>query len=203
MVLSLLRETKYQTHPCTEDLIQHTAEIFDAFLDHPKSSKSAFSWAHGIMKKKYANNIRELSHKDNGWHFGALKTSEEQLNNFRIEDMARDMAHLAPELWDLLGLMLSANRNARKMERAAPANSVGMDDEGDQMMRGVEDEEDVLWDEVEDIIMDDGDVVANGGLYEHARTSRTNAERREALITIVGFRISYIYVFNSNTFLFS
>jgi hypothetical protein len=100
MVLSLLRETKYQTHPRTEDLIQHTAEIFGAFLDHPKSSKSAFSWANDIMKKKYANDVRELSHKDNGWHFGALKTSEEQLTNFQIEDMAHDMARLAPEpLW--------------------------------------------------------------------------------------------------------
>jgi hypothetical protein len=58
------------------------AEIIDAFLNHPKSSKSAFSWANDIMKKKYANNIRELSHKDNRWHFGALKTSEEQLTNF-------------------------------------------------------------------------------------------------------------------------
>ena len=85
MVLSLLRETKYQTHPCTENLIQHTAEMFDAFLDHPKSSKSAFSWAHDIMKRKYANDIRELSHKDNGWHFRALKTSEEQLTDFWIE----------------------------------------------------------------------------------------------------------------------
>ena len=70
---------------CTEDLIQHTAEIFDAFLDHPKSSKSAFSWAHDIMKRKYANDIRELSHKDNGWHFGALKTLEQQLTDFWID----------------------------------------------------------------------------------------------------------------------
>ena len=85
MALSLLRETKYQTHSCIEDLIQHTAEIFDAFLDHPKSSKSAFSQAHDIMKRKYANNIRELSHKDNGWHFGALKTLEQQLTDFWID----------------------------------------------------------------------------------------------------------------------
>ena len=128
MVLPLLRETKYQTHPCAEDLIQHIAEIFDAFLDHPKSSKSAFSPANDIIKKKYANDIRELSHKDNGWYFGALKTSEEQLTNFQIEDMACNMACLAPELWDLLGLMLSADWNARKMECTAPAHSAGMDD---------------------------------------------------------------------------
>jgi len=115
------------------------------------------------------------------------------------------MACLAPELWDLLGLMLSADWNARKMERAAPANSARMDKKGDQMMRGVEDEEDALWDEVEDITMDDGDVVMNRGSYEHARTSHTNAERRETLITIVGFCISSIYLCIQflNPFLFS
>ena len=94
------------------------------------------------------------------------------------------MACLAPELWDLLGLMLSADQNVRKMERAAPANSAGMDEKGDQMMRGVEDEEDALWDEVEDITMDDGDVVMNRGSYEHAHTLSTNA----------GFCISSIYL---------
>ena len=59
------------------------------------------------MKRKYAKDIKDLAHVQNGWHFGALHTSEDQLKDFWIEDMARDMQRLAPELWDLLGLMLS------------------------------------------------------------------------------------------------
>ena len=42
-------------------------------------------------------------------HFGELKASERKLTDFRIEDMANKMKELAPELWDLLGLMLTAN----------------------------------------------------------------------------------------------
>jgi hypothetical protein len=51
-----------------------------------------------------------------------------------------------------------------------------------------------LWDEVEDITMDNVDVVENRGLYEHACTLQTNAKHCPALITIVGFCISSIYL---------
>jgi hypothetical protein len=113
------------------------------------------------------------------------------------------MACLAPELWDFIGLMLSADWNVSKMECAMPANSAGMGKEGDQMMRGIKDEEDALWDQVDDITIDEVDV-KNRGSYKHAHTSHTNAEHHEALITIVGFlHACYIYIFNSNNFLFS
>ena len=81
------------------------------------------------MKRKYANDIRELSQRQ--WMaLGALKTLEEQLTGFWIKDMVYDMAHLAPELWDLLGLMLPVDQNARKIEHTMSANTVGMDEEG-------------------------------------------------------------------------
>jgi hypothetical protein len=67
------------------------------------------AWAHGKIKIEYAQLIRDLADKDNGWHFSAANTSAKQLQDFRIEDMAARMKALAPELWDLLGLLLSAN----------------------------------------------------------------------------------------------
>jgi hypothetical protein len=67
------------------------------------------AWAHGKIKTEYAQLIRDLADKDNGWHFSAANTSAKQLQDFRIEDMAARMKALAPELWDLLGLLLSAN----------------------------------------------------------------------------------------------
>ncbi|KAJ7076755.1 hypothetical protein B0H15DRAFT_925103 [Mycena belliarum] len=47
-----------------------------------------------------------LADKENGWHFSAANTSAAQLQEFRIEDMATKMKTLAPELWDLFGLLL-------------------------------------------------------------------------------------------------
>ncbi|KAJ7702952.1 hypothetical protein B0H14DRAFT_2164322, partial [Mycena olivaceomarginata] len=64
------------------------------------------------IKLKYAQLIRDLADKDNGWHFSAANTSAKQLQNFRIEDMAVRMQALAPELWDMLGLLLSAHRQS-------------------------------------------------------------------------------------------
>ncbi|KAJ7899220.1 hypothetical protein B0H14DRAFT_3543559 [Mycena olivaceomarginata] len=38
----------------------------------------------------------------------------EKLEEFRIEDMAREMKELSPELWDLIGLLLSADKQSRE-----------------------------------------------------------------------------------------
>jgi hypothetical protein len=45
-------------------------------------------WANDCMKQKYAQDVKDLSHKANGWHFRALHTFEDQLKDFQIEDMA-------------------------------------------------------------------------------------------------------------------
>ncbi|KAJ6595500.1 hypothetical protein DFH09DRAFT_803712, partial [Mycena vulgaris] len=62
------------------------------------------------IKNKYAAAIRELSEKKNGWHFDAMHATAAQLESFRIEDIAREIRLLAPELWELVGLMLSADQ---------------------------------------------------------------------------------------------
>ncbi|KAJ7871860.1 hypothetical protein B0H14DRAFT_2233745, partial [Mycena olivaceomarginata] len=62
------------------------------------------------IKHKYAASIRELSQKKNGWHFDALHAKAAQLESFHIEDIAREIRVLAPELWELVGLMLSADQ---------------------------------------------------------------------------------------------
>ncbi|KAJ7899234.1 hypothetical protein B0H14DRAFT_3104540 [Mycena olivaceomarginata] len=57
-------------------------------------------------KGKYAAAIRDLTRKENGWHFVPSRAAMEKLEEFRIEDMAREMKELSPELWDLIGLLL-------------------------------------------------------------------------------------------------
>jgi hypothetical protein len=118
-VVSLLRDAHFNNHACTADLVQHTSEILNAFARHPQSFQSSMEWANDCMKQKYMQDVKDLSQKANGWHFRALYASEDQLKDFRIEDMARDMQRLALELWDLLGLMLSADRNVGWQQKAA------------------------------------------------------------------------------------
>jgi len=103
----LLNEPTYNDHPCTKDLGNST-DLFATFLKHPKSSNKTWTWASNLIKQKYSQDIRDLTDIENRWHFGALKASEKKLANFCIKDMAEKMQKLAPELWDLLGLMLTA-----------------------------------------------------------------------------------------------
>ncbi|KAJ7908542.1 hypothetical protein B0H13DRAFT_2233244 [Mycena leptocephala] len=73
------------------------------------TTKDPSRFANRDKRSHYAQLIRDLADKENGWHFSAANTSAKQLQDFRIEDMAMRMKALAPELWDLLGLLLSAN----------------------------------------------------------------------------------------------
>jgi hypothetical protein len=92
-----------------QNLIDQTDEILLAFYEHPKSSKSTLAWANDLVKSHYVESVRELAKKENEWHFGALRAFTKKLQEFWIKDMAQKMEDLVPELWDLLGLMLSAD----------------------------------------------------------------------------------------------
>jgi len=173
-VLSLLRDNRLQDQPCVRNLIDRTDEILLAFYEHPMLSKSTLAWANDLVKSRYAESVRELAKKENGWHFGALRASTKKLQEFRIEDMAQKMEDLAPELWDLLGLMLSADK--RQTERIAKRTK-SQDTDGDQVMGNVEDEE-------EDIRVDDVNI-EEASNPNRSRNPRSLAERREALVTIV------------------
>ncbi|EPQ50052.1 hypothetical protein GLOTRDRAFT_51116 [Gloeophyllum trabeum ATCC 11539] len=54
--------------------------------------------------------MKTLIKPENGWHFNAVNASTDGLQDFRIEDMAADLQHLAPALWDLLDSLLTATR---------------------------------------------------------------------------------------------
>jgi hypothetical protein len=99
-----------------QNLIDQTDEILLPFYEHHKSSKSTLAWANDLVKSRYVESVQELAKKENGWHFGTLQASAKKLQEFWIEDMAQKMEDLAPELWDLLGLMLFANIIDKNMD---------------------------------------------------------------------------------------
>ena len=178
-ILLLLKDDSFREHACTKDLIAHSTHILDAFLSHPKSSKSAWDWANNFFKQNYAASIRELADKDNGWHFNALHASQYKLQEFQVEDMAKNMQQLAPELWDMLGLMLSANRREMRHARS-------FDRDADQVMKAAEDDNDdeEYWMELEGLYVeaDEDEVEAT---IPKRHDPQQMAKRCDALITIV------------------
>ncbi|KAF7969309.1 hypothetical protein HWV62_27741 [Athelia sp. TMB] len=191
VVLTLLKDDDLREHALTEDLVSHTRDILSAFQNHPASSKSAMEWAGEVMRKTYAQSIREMSHKNNGWHFGALHTSAAQLRDFRIEDMAEKMKRMAPELWAMLGLMLAAN--GRRSDEGQE-----LDGEGDVTMGAP------AGAETEMPVADDVDI--EGASNPNARAQKSSAEeRRRALDTIVSRMIEWaqsvigVFLHSTNT----
>ncbi|KAJ7626572.1 hypothetical protein DFH06DRAFT_1103450 [Mycena polygramma] len=120
-VITLLERESYRDHPCTISLAEKAPEIIDLFATHPLSSKSTFAWARKAIQKKTTESIKLLT-ANQDWHFGAAHASATQLEDFQIEEMAAEMQEIAPDLWNLLHLLLTKD----------PKDMLDLD--GDQLM---------------------------------------------------------------------
>ena len=185
LVISLLQDPRLQNHAALDGLVTHTTEILTALAAHQSTSKSTLKWASDLMKARYAQSIRELTRKEHGWHFSALRASAKQLEDFRIEDMAEKMEQLAPELWEMLSAVLSADRRQTRIK-------AGLSDEQerdeDQVMGNVGKANDAQFEddqETNDSAPVDDVNIADTSNPNFTRKTRTAAERREALATIV------------------
>ncbi|KZT00083.1 uncharacterized protein LAESUDRAFT_739738 [Laetiporus sulphureus 93-53] len=58
------------------------------------------------MKQHYLELAQQLVATENGWHFSALHTTAQQIQDFQIEDMAAKIRTLAPDLWDLIMVVI-------------------------------------------------------------------------------------------------
>lgn len=95
-LVSVIMHSAFQDHPSVDHLLTHTNDVLGAFLAHPR--------------------IRNLARKENGWHFVSTRAAMEKLEEFRIEDMARGIKDLSPDLWDLIGLLLSTDKQSAEPE---------------------------------------------------------------------------------------
>lgn len=184
VVLALLKAPDLQEHPLSQDLVSRTEEVLSAFRSNPHSSQSTMEWANSAIKAKYAGSIRAMTDVRNGWHFGAATASAEQLQDFRIEEMAEKMQEMAPELWDMLGLMLSAD--ARQTKKRTQSQAASRDADGDEAMAPPETTEFMDFDTI------DNDVDIGSASNPNVRQQKASpAERRHALETIVSQLFHY------------
>ena len=107
LVLAVLQNPLLHHHPFTREFVSATPDILAALARHGNTQTKLFAWAHDYMKLEYHEAVSRLARKQSGWHFGALHASAEQLEEFRIEDMAHDIQTREPLLWDLVGVIIS------------------------------------------------------------------------------------------------
>jgi hypothetical protein len=146
------------------------SNIITALSRHSHSAGSAFAWANDIVKKKHIESIKELTRNED-WHFNASHASAQDLDDFRIEDMALKMKSLAPDLWNILGLLLSSDQRSQRQNNQIMEDSVAGDDG--------------LWEGLPEIVMtDDGETVDENRAFIQLDPHK-KAVRCDAICTIV------------------
>jgi len=115
------------------DITVNLEQILASLLVH--LTPHVHHWAFTTVSHKLAESVLELSRAEYGWHFSAIRMSAQQLTDFRLGELAQDMERTMPELWQLLDILLSANRKpgAHATEGDGEDNEMefgGGDDEG-------------------------------------------------------------------------
>ncbi|EPQ50063.1 hypothetical protein GLOTRDRAFT_51073 [Gloeophyllum trabeum ATCC 11539] len=103
-------------------------DLFDTLLQNKLFSGPLLSWAHKVSREHHAHTVKQLVLPENGWHFSALHASAEKLENFRIEDMAKGLEKLAPELWLLLDALLCNKHSASETLPGYQTNGISAED---------------------------------------------------------------------------
>ncbi|KAG2753217.1 hypothetical protein P692DRAFT_20829322 [Suillus brevipes Sb2] len=109
-LVTVLTAPCFNDHPTVAELISHNDDIIRTFSRHVKSRTALLEWARTTVNMDCAREVRKLAKIDNGWQFDALHAKAEQIECFRIEEMAMEIEAEAPVLWGLLDAVLSAGR---------------------------------------------------------------------------------------------
>ncbi|KDQ57301.1 hypothetical protein JAAARDRAFT_131575 [Jaapia argillacea MUCL 33604] len=82
-------------------------------------------WSHNILKERYRQEVMSIAEKKAGLHFTARKATHDQVLTFDIDIITDQMMALAPGVWRLLDVLLSADeaavRRCRRRQRKKSA----------------------------------------------------------------------------------
>jgi hypothetical protein len=112
-LLSILGSTAVHHVDAIHDISQNIGNINELVMQRNSSSCEELSnWAHTYVTQQYVAQISALVNKDSGLHFGARHMTEDKIREFDIVTLAQGIASRAPDLWQLLDVMLSGDAAA-------------------------------------------------------------------------------------------
>ncbi|KZP27368.1 hypothetical protein FIBSPDRAFT_708816, partial [Athelia psychrophila] len=111
-----LLESEAHSHYVCELFVEHSGLLLAQLS--VLSRDVTLDWARKILKETYSYEMLALSNINAGLQFRASKANAVQVAAFSLEDIAAWMRQLAPTLWELLGMLLSADTRAteRRLE---------------------------------------------------------------------------------------
>jgi hypothetical protein len=89
--------------------VESIPKLIDVFLEQASTHDMAVKAILHISMERYTTELMALTHPNAGFHFVAAKTTETQLDDTKLTEMATKMGTLAPSLWILLDSLLSAD----------------------------------------------------------------------------------------------
>ncbi|KAJ3723320.1 hypothetical protein C8R42DRAFT_578590, partial [Lentinula raphanica] len=108
-IISILQNSDYSDNIVKLDLDARIDEILDAFRDNQCTRGGTQAWAHREAMNTYAEQLLALVYQSTDGRFCASKATAERLEAFDIDKVADEMKSLAPQLWEVLGVLLDAD----------------------------------------------------------------------------------------------
>ncbi|KAG2046075.1 hypothetical protein BDR06DRAFT_862594, partial [Suillus hirtellus] len=106
-LVTILTVPQFANHPTVVDLLANIGNIICTLLQHQNLYNPLIGWAKDAISTECAREVRELTKVENGSHFSAVHAKAEQIEGFKIDDMALQITGEAPMLWALLDSLLS------------------------------------------------------------------------------------------------
>ncbi|KAH0831256.1 hypothetical protein J3R83DRAFT_13889 [Lanmaoa asiatica] len=145
-IVVLLTHPAYKSHPTANHLVANAEMVFKALMGHPTAHNKILDQCFHIVEESYLQEIQDLASEDSGSHFGAASATIQQLEEFRVEEMARTMEIHAPRIWNMLESLLQAKQQRGKSSELKSAESLDQDRE-DLWTHTA----DALWNEVDEV----------------------------------------------------
>ena len=83
--------------------------LLDSFLQNDLIYSTVSNWVISQAMKIYKKEMSNLTSKEHGFHFLTAKMTQQQLQNFDIEDIMNRMTVIAPHLWRLMETLHAAD----------------------------------------------------------------------------------------------
>jgi hypothetical protein len=86
-------------------------------------------WENDLIQKEFRDEVQMLILNGEEWQFGAAQTSVKQILEFRLDEMANKMQKVAPRLWDMLEILLSATKKVQRVSESTLGDAAAEDNE--------------------------------------------------------------------------
>jgi hypothetical protein len=128
----LLTELFLRHDPLVIDLHNHKSEVISLLQSlsiRVTPSSMDIGSAYDLVQKGFRDEVQMLILNGKEWQFGAAQATVKQILEFRLDEMAKKMQKIAPRLWDVLGILLSATKTIQQQSESMPSGADEDDEE--------------------------------------------------------------------------